>query len=73
MCNVSRCFCFDLRTGTLIIAVVDLVFGVLGVVQSFASNNPSYAMGTGQKVLAVLGIVAAVLLIIGVQKVTTSF
>ncbi|KAL5277916.1 hypothetical protein ACFFRR_002887 [Megaselia abdita] len=71
MCsNLTRCCCFDLKTGTFIIGVLDLIFGIIGFWQAITtpSTNDEVVVGVIQKASIALGIVAAVLLIIGAQK-----
>lgn len=76
MCVVqlSRCCCFDLKTGTLIIGILELVFGILGLIGGGSvlfGGHPSQKLQAGvSTVFLILGIVASVLLILGVRKVS---
>lgn len=69
MCfNLKNCCCFDLKTGSLIIGILDIVTGIMGMCQLIVHHNPDVAMGIIQKIGSVLGIVAAVLLVIGIRR-----
>lgn len=69
MClNLNKCCCFGLKTGSLVIGVIDLIFGLIGISQIFSLRNGDVALGVMYKSCAILSTLAAVLLIIGVQK-----
>lgn len=66
--NLNKCCCFGLKTGSLIIGATDLVLGVAGILQVVSTQNTDATLGYIQKICAILGTVAAVFLLIGVQK-----
>lgn len=66
MISVKMCCCLSLGSGTLIIAMMDLVFGIVGL---FVNIDQS---GKSEIVINVLTIIAAVFLIIGAHEASIS-
>lgn len=53
----------------MIIGVLDLIGGIFGVINMISGHDQSKVDGALSKVLTILSLVAAVLLVLGVQKV----
>ncbi|KAL5284908.1 hypothetical protein ACFFRR_006930 [Megaselia abdita] len=67
MCQVNRCCCFSLKTGCLIIGMVDLLIYIIALVTA-SVNISNDSTGIPIVVESSLSIIAAVLLIFGVMK-----
>lgn len=74
MCfNLKKCCGFDLKTGALIVAFLDLVFGIQTALQQLYKPYPTGVLEIVLKVTPIFVILIAILLIIGVKKVRNSF
>lgn len=76
MCiKLDRCCCFDLKTGVIIIGVYGLVCNILALIgENVAYISSAHFMGSQQVATAflILGVIAAVLLLVGVRNVSNS-
>lgn len=61
------CFCFDLKTGTIIIGILDLVMCIVTFITSLISTEGNTVVG---HLGAVASLIAAILLLIGVFTVS---
>lgn len=69
--KVSKCCCFHLRIGTLIIGFLDLMLATIFLITTFIAGYSDESLLTSVlwTGLLILGIVAAGSLLLGVQKV----
>lgn len=71
---MNKCCCFDLKTGCMIIGIVELVLGILSLLQIVADTDHSIfrhpALHGVYVIYMILSVIAAPLLIISVKKVT---
>lgn len=72
-CILKSCCCFDLRTGTMLIGFLELVFGIIMMVSTFTKPQPNLVEVLITVTKLILAIVASVMLILGVKKVRWQF
>uniref|UniRef100_T1GT64 USP domain-containing protein n=1 Tax=Megaselia scalaris TaxID=36166 RepID=T1GT64_MEGSC len=67
--SLKKCCCFDLKTGTIIIGGLDLVFAILSGLKSLfvKGNNNEYSSPIFELFVVTLCISAAILLLVGVK------
>lgn len=74
MCfHVDKCCCFDLKTGCMIIGIVDIVLQLILIITDsvgWANGDTTAGAGATSIVGAVLSVIAAGFLIFGTMKVS---
>lgn len=69
-CNLKSCCCFNLKTGSMIIGVLELVFVTIALIRTTVNPHYNGVEGVVEKISFILGIVSAAMLILGVNKVS---